>query len=81
MVDAALAGGDIMAARGTFHEEVRALLAQTQEEESFEDVERKDVHCLFWSGSRALEAAVAERLLTRYTDRGWAFARASVEAQ
>ena len=81
MVDAALAGGDIMAARGTLHDDVRALLSQTQEEESFEDVERKDVHALFWSGSRALEAAAAERLLARYTDRGWTFARASIEAQ
>ena len=81
MVDAALAGGDIMAARGTLHEDVRALLLQTQEEESFEDVERKDVHALFWSGTRALEAAASDRLLARYGDRGWVFPRASIEAQ
>jgi len=81
MVDAAASGGDIAAARGTPHDAVRALLAQTQEEEAFEDVERKDVHALFWSGSRALEGAAAERLSARYADRGWAFPQASIEAQ
>lgn len=81
MIDAAASGSDPEPARGTRHEAVVALLGQTREEEAFEDVERKDVHALFWSHARGLESAAAERLAARYRDRGWAYALASIEAQ
>lgn len=81
MIGAALRGEDIEALRGERHESAWALLEATQREESFEDLERADVHALFWSGARVLESAAAERLRLRYADRGWAFAKASIEAQ
>lgn len=81
MIDGVLAGADIEPLRGERHEIVSSLLEATQREEAFEDVERKDVHALFWSGARVLEAAAAERLDARYADRGWAFPLASIRAQ
>ncbi|MBX3262018.1 MAG: hypothetical protein KF782_20205 [Labilithrix sp.] len=81
MIDAATRGDDVEALRGTYHDVVASLVEATQREEAFEDVEREDVHALFWSGARVLESAAAERLLARYRDRGWSFARASIEAQ
>lgn len=81
MIDAAAAGQDVEALRGEQHEVIVALLAATQREEAFEDVERKDVHALFWSGARVLESAAAERLATRYRERGWTFPQASIEVQ
>ncbi len=81
MIDAASSGEDIEPLRGEQHPVVMSLLEATQREEAFEDVERKDVHALFWSGARVLESAAAERLETRYRDRKWAFALASIEAQ
>jgi hypothetical protein len=81
MVDAAARGEDFEALRGEPAPEATALMAATQQEEAFEDLERGDVHALFWSGARVLELAAAERLETRYADRGWAFPRASIEAQ
>jgi hypothetical protein len=81
MLDAASRGEDIEPLRGEKHPVVMSLIEATQREEAFEDVERKDVHALFWSGARVLESAAAERLETRYRDRNWAFPLASVEAQ
>lgn len=81
MVDAAIRGEDIEPLRGERHPLVMSLIDQTQREEAFEDVERKDVHALFWSGARVLESDAAERLTTRYRDRGWAFPLASIDAQ
>ena len=81
MIDAASRGDDVEALRGICHDVVASLVAATQREEAFEDVERKDVHALLWSGARVLESAAAERLRTRYRDRGWTFALASVDAQ
>jgi hypothetical protein len=81
MIDAASRGDDVESLRGEQHEVVAALLEATQREEAFEDVERKDVHALFWSGARVLELAAAERLEARYRERGWPFALASIEAQ
>ncbi|MBX3200756.1 MAG: hypothetical protein KF894_21645 [Labilithrix sp.] len=81
MIDAAARGEDVEPLRGTMHDVVASLVEATLREEAFEDVERKDVHALFWSGARVLESAAAERLLARYRDRGWSFARASIEAQ
>ncbi|MDF2695895.1 MAG: hypothetical protein K0S65_4278 [Labilithrix sp.] len=81
MVDAASRGEDVEPLRGTQHDAVASLIEATQREEAFTDVEREDVHALFWSGARVLEAAAAERLATRYRDRGWTFALASIEAQ
>jgi hypothetical protein len=81
MIDAVSRGEDFEALRGTQHEVVSSLIEATQREEAFEDVERKDVHALFWSGARAFESAAADRLATRYRDRGWSFALASIEAQ
>lgn len=81
MIDAASRGDDVEVLRGRKHEEVISLLDQVQKEEAFEDVERKDVHALFWAGARNLETAAAQRLEARYRDRGWAFPLASIEAQ
>jgi hypothetical protein len=81
MVEAASRGEDVEPLRGTCHELVASLVEATQREEVFEDVEREDVHALFWSGARVLESAAAERLQTRYRDRGWSFGQASIEAQ
>jgi hypothetical protein len=81
MIDAASRGEDVEPLRGETHEITAALVASTQREEAFEDLERKDVHALFWSGARVLESAAAERLQARYRDRGWSFALASIEAQ
>ncbi|MBX3208509.1 MAG: hypothetical protein KF764_25985 [Labilithrix sp.] len=81
MIDAAARGDDVESLRGSCHDVVASLVDATLREEAFEDVERKDVHALFWSGARVLESAAAERLLARYRDRGWAFPRASLEAQ
>jgi hypothetical protein len=81
MIEAASRGEDIEAHRGQRNEIVDALIDATQREEAFEDVEREDVHALFWSGARVLEVAAAERLLGRYRDRKWSFAEASIDAQ
>jgi aryl carrier-like protein len=81
MIDAAARGEPVDEHRGEQHDMVMSLLEATQREEAFEDVERKDVHALFWSGARVLESAAAERLQARYRDRGWAFPLASIEAQ
>lgn len=81
MIDAASRGDDVEALRGRKHDVVVSLLDQVQKEEAFEDVERKDVHALFWAGDRKLEAASAARLEARYRDRGWSFPLASIEAQ
>jgi hypothetical protein len=81
MVDAAARGENVEPLRGERDEVTSALIDATQREEAFEDIERKDVHALFWSGARVLESAAAERLETRYRDRGWAFPLASIEAQ
>lgn len=81
MIDAALRAEDIEPLRGVRHDVVSSLLEATQREEAFEDVERKDVHALFWSGARVLENAAAERLETRYRDRGWTFPLGSIQAQ
>lgn len=81
MVDAAARGDDVESLRGQQHPAVMALLEATQREEAFEDLERKDVHALFWSGARVLELAAADRLEKRYRDRGWTFSLASLEAQ
>jgi hypothetical protein len=81
MLGAASKGEDFEAYRGQPDDVTMALLEATQREEAFEDVERKDVHALFWSGSRVLELAAAERLERRYRDRQWTFQLASVEVQ
>jgi hypothetical protein len=81
MIDAAARGNDLEPLRGARHATLDALVEATQREESFEDVERKDVHALLWSGSRVLESAAAERLAGRYRDRQWGYALASIEAQ
>jgi hypothetical protein len=81
MVEAAARGEDFESLRGERDPVTDSLLEATQREEAFEDVERKDVHALFWSGALVLERAAAERLEKRYRDRGWAFPLASIEAQ
>ena len=81
MIEAAARGEDVEPLRGERRETVGALLEATQREEAFEDVERGDVHALFWSGARVLELLAAERLEARYRDRGWTFALASLDAQ
>jgi hypothetical protein len=81
MLEAASRGEDIEGLRGECHEVVATLLEATQREDAFEDLERQDVHALFWSGARVLELAAAERLQKRYRDRGWSFALASLEVQ
>lgn len=81
MIHAASRGEDVEPLRGEMHAVVRSLLEATQREEAFEDVERKDVHALFWSGARVLETAAAERLAGRYRDRGWTFPLESIETQ
>lgn len=81
MIDAASRSEDLEALRGDLHPVVRGLLEATQREEAFEDLERKDVHALFWSGARVLESAAAERLEGRYRDRKWPYPLASIEAQ
>jgi hypothetical protein len=81
MVEAASRGEDVEPLRGSPAPVMTALLEATQKEEAFEDLERKDVHALFWSGAPVLESAAAERLETRYRDRKWAFPLASIEAQ
>ena len=81
MIHAASRGDDVEALRGRKHDVVISLIDQVQKEENFEDVERKDVHALFWSGARKLESAAAERLEARYRDRAWSLPLASIEAQ
>jgi hypothetical protein len=81
MVDAASRGEDFESLRGEMHPQIISLIDQTSKEEAFEDVERKDVHALFWSGARVLEVAAAERLEQRYRDRHWPFLQASIESQ
>jgi hypothetical protein len=81
MIEAAARGDDIEPLRGSRDPMAHSLLESTQREEAFEDLERKDVHALFWSGARVLELAAAERLVKRYRDRGWVFPLASIEAQ
>ena len=81
MIDAASRGDDVETLRGKKHEVVTSLLDQIQKDEAFEEVERKDVHALFWSGARKLECAAAQRLEARYRDRAWSFPLASIEAQ
>ena len=81
MVEAASRGEDIEPLRGARDPITDSLLESTQREEAFEDLERKDVHALFWSGARVLERAASERLEKRYRDRGWAVPLASIEAQ
>lgn len=72
---------DVEHLRGEPQETVMALLAATRHEEAFEDVERGDVHALFWSGARVLELAAADRLEARYRERSWTFPLASLDAQ
>lgn len=81
MIDAAARGDDVEALRGTRHDIVTSLMDQVQKDEAFEDVEREDVHTLFWSADRKAVAAAAERLEARYRDRLWTFPFASIEAQ
>lgn len=81
MIEAASQGADVEALRGRKHDVVQSLLDQVQKDEAFEDVERKDVHALFWNPSRAEVAAAAQRLEARYRDRLWTFPFASIEAQ
>jgi hypothetical protein len=81
MIEAASRGENVDALRGQPAEESIARMEAIQREEAFEDVERGDVHALFWSGSRALEDAAAERLEARYAERRWDFPRASISAQ
>jgi len=81
MIDAASRGNDVEVLRGKKHDVVLSLLDQVQKDEAFEDVERKDVHALFWAGDHKLESASAKRLEARYRDRGWSFPLASIEAQ
>jgi hypothetical protein len=81
MIDAAARGDDVEALRGKKHDVVVSLLEQIQKDDAYEDVERKDVHALFWSGDRKLELAAAERLEARYRDRLWTYPFASIEAQ
>ena len=81
MVEAVARGEDFESLRGERDPVTDALLEATQREEAFEDVERKDVHALFWSGAHVLERAAAERLERRYRERGWTFPFASIEAQ
>lgn len=81
MVDAVERGDDPAPLRGEIHAAVRSLLEATQREDAYEDVERQDVHALFWSGARVLELAAGVRLETRYRERGWTFLAASIEAQ
>jgi len=73
MVDAASRGEEFESLRGEQHPLILSLIEQTSKDPAFEDLERKDVHALFWSGARVLETAAAERLEQRYRDRGWAF--------
>ncbi|MBX3234197.1 MAG: hypothetical protein KIT84_40290 [Labilithrix sp.] len=81
MIDAASRGDDVESLRGKKHDVVISLMDQVQKEEAFEDVERKDVHALFWSGARKRETEAAKRLEARYRDRAWSFPLASIEAQ
>lgn len=81
MIDAAARGDDVESLRGKKHEIVASLMDQVQKDEAFEDVERKDVHTLFWSPDRKAAAAAAQRLEARYRDRLWTFPFASIEAQ
>jgi len=81
MIEAASRGEDVEPLRGEPDPESLARISAIQREEAFEDVERGDVHALFWSGTRALEDAAAERLEARYADRGWVFAKTSISAQ
>jgi hypothetical protein len=81
MIDATSRGEDVEPLRGERNAQAMALIEAIQREEAFEDLERKDVHALFWSGARVLELAAAERLEKRYADRGWSFCKASIQAQ
>jgi hypothetical protein len=81
MIDAAARGDDVEALRGRKHDVVVSLINQVQKEEAFEELEREDVHTLFWSGDRKKEAAAAERLTHKYRDRLWSYPLASIEAQ
>lgn len=81
MIDAAARGDDVESLRGRKHDIVLSLLDQVQKDDAYEDVERKDVHTLFWSGDRKAELAAAQRLEARYRDRLWTFPFASIEAQ
>lgn len=81
MIDAAARGDDVEALRGQKHEAVLSLMDQVQKDENFEDVERKDVHTLFWNPDRKAVASAAQRLEARYRDRLWTFPFASIEAQ